>query len=80
MIDIDKFQLEFQCPKCNFWNTFLFKQARLRDTIICQGCKANIRLDDQMNECRKVRRSLKRALNELEQTIESLSSTIIFKF
>lgn len=76
MINLDNHKLDFQCPKCLFFNHFLFKQARLRDVIICRGCKGNIQLDDNMNECRKASKSIRSALTELENSIKNLNLTI----
>ena len=72
MIDFDKHEIDIQCPECSFCNPIWLKQARLRDVIICRGCKANIHLDDQMNETRKAIKSIRRALNELEETLNSM--------
>ena len=76
MINIDQHEIDFQCPNCNFYNTIQIKQARLRDVIICRGCKSNIRLDDQMNETRKAVRSIRRAMNAFEETFKSMSFEI----
>jgi hypothetical protein len=76
MINIDSQKLDFACPNCGFFNDFLFKQARLNDVIICRGCKANIRLDDNMNECRKASKAIRHALAELENTIKNMNLTI----
>ena len=73
MINLDKQEIEFQCPTCNFYSKIWLKQARLRDVVICRGCKYNIRLDDQMNETRKAIRSFKRTMNKLEQTLNGMS-------
>ncbi len=61
MINFDNMEVEIQCPKCRFYNPISLKQARLRDVVICRGCKVNIRLDDQMNETRKAVRSMRSA-------------------
>lgn len=76
VVNFDKFEVDVPCPKCGFYNPIYLKQARLRDVVICRGCKINIRLDDQMNETRKAVRSLRRAMNELQATIESLNMTL----
>ena len=76
MINLDKHEIEFQCPRCSFYNCIWLKQARLRDVVICRGCKANIRLDDQMNETKKVLRSIRRAMKELENTLKGMSLDI----
>jgi len=76
MINIDNETIEFPCPHCGFYNAIFFKQARLRDVIICRGCKSNIQLDDQMNECRKVQRAFRRAMQELGKTLKNLNIKI----
>lgn len=70
MLNFDKHKIEVQCPECSFYNPIWLKQARLRDVIICRGCKSNIRLDDQMNETRKAIRSIRRAMREFEQSLK----------
>jgi hypothetical protein len=74
MIDLDVLNIDITCPRCGFYNEISFRQARLRDVIICRGCKANIQLDDHMNECRIARQSLSRALARLAQ---DLNGTVI---
>ena len=76
MIELDRHEIEFPCPQCDFYNKIWLKQACLRDTIICRGCKSNIRLDDQMNETRKAIRSIRRTMNELEKTLKGMSLEI----
>ena len=76
MISIDKHEVDFQCPNCNYHNSIQIRQARLRDVVICRGCKSNIRLDDQMNETRKFVRSIRRAINALEKALKGMSSEI----
>lgn len=68
--DIDSMEVEIQCPLCSFYNPIWIKQARLRDTIICRGCKANIMLDDNMNTVRKARNI---ALKEIRKFISELN-------
>ncbi|MFC1712165.1 hypothetical protein ACFL6S_00785 [Candidatus Poribacteria bacterium] len=76
MLTLDKLTIDFPCPLCGFYNAIFFKQARLRDLIICRGCKANIQLDDQMNECRKAERSFRRSIRELQKAIKDVNITI----
>lgn len=76
MISLDKQMVEFPCPKCGFYNPIFFKQARLRDVIICRGCKFNIQLDDHLNECRKAEQNFRRTIRRLEETIKDLSLKI----
>lgn len=68
-MDLDRVTIEIECPQCGFFGHIDFKQARLRDVVICRGCKASIRLDDNMNECRKARSALSAAIAELERSL-----------
>jgi hypothetical protein len=76
MFNLDKHTIEFAYPHCGFYNYIFFIQARLRDVTICRGCKSNIQLDDHMNECRKARQSLLRALQRLESSLKELTLNI----
>jgi hypothetical protein len=76
MISLDNQTVEFPCPKCGFYNPIFFKQARLRDVIICRGCKFNIQLDDHLNECRKADQTFRRGIRRLEDTIKNLNLKI----
>ena len=69
MINLDKHEIDIQCPKCSFYNSIWLLQARLRDVIICRGCKSNIYLDDQMNETRKAIKSVRRAMAKFEKSL-----------
>lgn len=73
---IDPVEIDVPCPKCDFSNPIWIKQARLRDVIICRGCKSNIQLDDHMNEVRNVVRSVRRAFDDLASSFEQLNITI----
>lgn len=77
MIDLDRFEFEVECPKCSFASKIFYRDARLRDVLVCRGCKANIQLDDHMNECRKARRQFRAAIQELEEAIAKLNNITI---
>lgn len=68
-LDLDAFEVEIECPRCSFTNPVWMKQARLRDVIICRGCKANLQLDDGMNSIRKARDNLQHQFNALRDQI-----------
>ena len=68
-INLDNVEVEIECPRCEFFNEIWLGQARLRDVVVCRGCKANIQLDDSMNSVRRARRSMCRAMQELLDTI-----------
>lgn len=80
MIELDRFEFEVECPRCSFATRIFYRDARLRDILICRGCKTSIQLDDHMNECRKARRQFNAALEELQDTIKQLNKTITLRF
>lgn len=77
MIEIDTLSADIQCPSCHFSNTVTLKQIRLRDVVICRGCKANIRLEDHLNTARKTVRSVQRAMRELEEQLKRIGTITI---
>jgi hypothetical protein len=80
VIDLDRFEFVVECPKCSFTTKIFYRDARLRDVLICRGCKANIQLDDHMNECRKARRQFNAAMQELKDALAKLNTTITLRF
>lgn len=78
MFDLDVQTVEIECPLCGFYSYVTMKQARLRDVVICRGCKANICLDDSMNECRKGIRRARQSMAELERETENLNRALRF--
>lgn len=77
-MDLDNIEIEIQCPICSFYNPIFIKQARLRDVIICRGCKSNIQLDDQMNEVRKAARNVQKTMNEFKNSLKDFKLEINF--
>ena len=73
---LDNVEVSVPCPRCKFENPFTLKQARLRDVIICRGCKANIQLDDQMNECKNAVRRTERMISELQNSLKNMNLKI----
>ena len=65
MIDLGKETIDISCPGCDFNNTVYLKQVRLRNVIICRGCKANIRLNDYLCETKKAIHGLNKVLRNL---------------
>ena len=66
-LDIDGIEVSIDCPLCGFANPIWIRQAKLRDVILCRGCKSNIQLDDHMNTVRKASESVRRQWRELER-------------
>lgn len=69
----DKATVEFPCPRCGFYNAIFVKQIRLRDVVICRGCKANIQMDDHMNENRNAARNIRRSLQRLRDSFRKMT-------
>ena len=78
VLSLDSHEFEIECPACGFYNEATIRQARLRDVVICRGCKNNIRLEDSMNSCRKAARQADRAVRELEEEIEKVNRMLSF--
>lgn len=76
---IDGAEIEIPCPECGFFNPIWIRQARLRDVIICRGCKRNIQLDDHMNEVRKSERAVREAVQGLTRAFKSMSSKLTIR-
>ncbi len=76
MINLDRAEFNISCPRCRFENSVFYRQARLRDVVICRGCKATIRLDDHMNECLKVRQKINQTFSDLERALKGLNKTL----
>jgi len=68
-MNLDAAGLELECPRCGFVNDFTFGQARLRDVIICRGCKGNIHLDDADGSVQQAKLSIEAAVERLRQAL-----------
>jgi hypothetical protein len=75
-LNLDGKRIYIHCPRCNFWARPFLRQIRHRETIVCGGCKANIRLDDHLGSFRKAQRQVNKALEELEQQLGNLTINI----
>jgi hypothetical protein len=75
-INLDRERIYIYCPRCNFWARPFLRQVRRRETIVCGGCKANIRLDDHLGSFRKAQRQLNRALDEIAAQLGNLTINI----
>lgn len=76
ILNLDRERIYIYCPRCKFWARPFLRQIRHRETIICGGCKANIRLDDHLGSFRKAQRRVDKALKELEAELDSLTINI----
>jgi len=65
MLEFSNQKIYFTCRLCHFLNSASLKQISFSNVIICRGCKANIRLQDNLG-------STKKAINAIERSIEDL--------
>jgi DNA-directed RNA polymerase subunit RPC12/RpoP len=75
-INLDRKRIYIHCPRCNFWARPFLRQIRHRETIVCAGCKANIRLDDHLGSFRKTQRQVNRALEDLKAQLGNMTINI----
>ena len=75
-INLDRERIYIHCPRCNFWARPFLRQVRHRETIVCGGCKANIRLDDHLGSFHKAQRQLNKAFEELKAQFGNMTINI----
>jgi hypothetical protein len=77
MIDLSKHKVDLICPSCKFINPVTLKQVKIRDVIICRGCKSNIQLQDHLNSVRKSLKSFRREMDSLMKAFDGIGSITI---
>jgi hypothetical protein len=75
-INLDRNRIYIKCPRCNFWARPFLRQVRHRETIVCGGCKANLRLEDHLGSFRKAQRKVNKALENLKAQLGNLTINI----
>ena len=75
-LNLDRERIYIHCPCCNFWARPFLRQISHRETIVCGGCKANIRLDDHLGSFRKAQGQVNKALEELEAQLSNITINI----
>jgi hypothetical protein len=74
MINLSRHRVNLTCPSCKFINPVTLKQVKVRDVIICRGCKSNIQLLDHLNLVRKSLKSFRREMDALMKAFESIGN------
>jgi peptide subunit release factor 1 (eRF1) len=69
VLDFDKLTVTFDCPKCGFPNEATTREFGDGTTIICRGCKEDIRLGDKDGSVKKAKKDLDQVFDELEQAV-----------
>lgn len=59
MAVLDNVHIEFKCPKCEFTLMLRGRELRRGETVICRGCKSNVKLVDTNKGMQVVDRLLK---------------------
>ena len=75
-MNIDRQRIYIRCPRCTFYARPFLRQVRHGETVICGGCKSNIRLEDHLGSYLKAQRKLQRALDELTSSLGDMNITI----
>ena len=79
MFDLDCVKFDVPCPRCRFTTQIFYRNARLRDVLICRGHKTKIQLHKSMNEFRAARRQFAAAIAELKQSMAGFSEAFQIK-
>lgn len=69
MFNLDKSSLEVPCPSCKFPNDVTVREVRFGLTILCRGCKRNIRLVPMDGGMTKAKRMIDGFLREFPKKI-----------
>ncbi len=75
MFDLGKQSVVVECQKCRFANRITLKQARIRDVVICRGCKGSIQVEDHLGTTRKAIRDVRRAVRWLQTQVMGIGHT-----
>lgn len=80
MIDLEREEVPIECPECEFVLPATLRQVRIRNIVICRGCKRNVQLEDHLNEVRVGLRGIQQSFKELEETMENLDMELSIEF
>ena len=64
-MDYSEFEIEVECPKCNYPISTSLQEVKLESTIFCPNCKTQIKLQD--NDA---------STHQIENTINDLYSQL----
>lgn len=65
MPNFDRHEIEIECPICRLNNWVRLGEIRRRDFSVCQGCHANLLLEDHLG-------SLQRTIREIENSFKDM--------
>ena len=60
--NLDRCEVEIECPICRLHSWVRLGEIRRRDFLICRGCHANILLEDHLGSLQKIIRTIEKKL------------------
>lgn len=72
MLDLNHFNIEFECPKCKYLINIQLIEVKIENIVFCHNCKTSIRLKDNHASSHKGIKDVNNAMNELKKTIKKL--------
>jgi transposase-like protein len=57
--DMDKKEVEIECPVCKLQNWVRLGEIRRREYLVCRGCHTNILLEDHLGSVQRIVRKIK---------------------
>lgn len=72
MFNIGKSIIEISCPECNYKNKVSLEDIAKEKTIICGGCREQIKLTDKEKSTKKTIKSVKNSISDLDNTIKRI--------
>jgi len=75
--DLERAQVQLNCPKCGVTNSVTLGQIRQQATIFCSGCGVRINLKDKNGSMARGLDDINRALDDLERTIRHFGNTYV---
>jgi hypothetical protein len=71
-IDLDNVEIDLNCPKCGFANKATLQDVRVQATIICRGCKVDIKLVDKNASLVTAQKSIDEGINDLSKAFKKI--------
>ena len=69
MVELDRFRLEAQCPRCDYPLEVEMIDVRLGSRIFCPNCKCQIYLQDKDASIHTARDQIQHALSDLTNVL-----------
>jgi transposase-like protein len=63
--DLDRHEIEIDCPICKLSNWVKIGEIRRRDYVVCRGCHANLLLEDHLGQVQRFTQEFEHLFKEL---------------